>query len=101
MTLCFASGCATPGAPPEAPGHTSPTRPALSAAAEVALAEAETEINRARAAFALWTVAETAYQSALLAAAAGDSAKVIEQSRLAIELATLGLAQKAYPTTEK
>lgn len=77
------------------------SQPTLSDEAEAALARAEGDIERARAAHALWTTAESAIRKAREAAQVGDSATVIAQSEIASDLAGLGLAQRDYPTTEK
>ena len=72
----------------------------LSAEAQQALSGAEAAINKAKAEFALWVPADNAFKSAQEAAKAGDSAEVLKQSRIASELAALGLAQNNYPSTE-
>ncbi len=73
---------------------------ALSAEAQQALAGAEAAIKKAKAEYALWVPADNAFKSAQEAAKAGNSAEVVKQSKLASELAALGLAQNNYPSTE-
>jgi hypothetical protein len=80
--------------------QTGPTR-SISDDAMVALAQAEADVARARAEFALWTTAELALKQARDAALTGDDVTVIRQARIATEMATLGLAQQHYPTTER
>jgi hypothetical protein len=70
------------------------------AAAEEAralLAQAETDIQRARARKALWARAWEALVAARAANGAQDSAATIRHARRASELAQLGLEQLAYP----
>ena len=72
----------------------------LSAEAKEALARAEADIKKAKDAFALWVPADNAIKAAQEAAKANDSDEVIKQSKIASELAGLGLAQNNYPSTE-
>lgn len=72
-------------------------KPALSAEAQAALAEATADVKMAKSKNALWTTAEAALKSAEEAAATGDSATVIKQSNIAREHVKLGLGQLAYP----
>ncbi len=70
------------------------------AAAEEAralLAQAETDIQRARARKALWAGAWEALVAARAANGSQDSAATIRHARRASELAQLGLEQLAYP----
>ena len=71
--------------------------PALSAEAQAALTAAQADVKDAKAKNALWTTAESALKAAEDAAAQGDSATVIKQSRLASDHAKKGLAQLNYP----
>jgi flagellar basal body L-ring protein FlgH len=73
---------------------------ALSNQAVAALAQAESDVSAARAAFTLWTTAEEALLKARQAAQVGDSARVIGQASLVSELCKLSAAQAGYPTTE-
>jgi hypothetical protein len=70
---------------------------ALAAEARALLAQAETDIQRARARRALWAKAWEALVSARAAIERGDSALAIREARVASELAQLGLEQVAYP----
>lgn len=97
------SGCGTTPAQTRAPEPakaTEPAKPALSPEAQQALAAAEADWKKAKAEFALWTTADKAYQDALDAAKAGDSAAVLKLARKVSDLTKLGLAQKSYPSTE-
>jgi len=78
-----------------------PAAPTINSEARQALEQAEIDITAAREKFALWTTAESALVAARLAAELGDSETLIKQARLASELAALGIAQLAYPSTEK
>lgn len=99
LLALFLAGCSvTPRGPEQADGN---GQPLLSQEARQALATAEADWQRAKAAFALWTTADLAYENAKVAAMAGDSAAVIKYATRASELARLGLAQKDYPSTEK
>lgn len=98
LILSLAGCAATPREPLQADRD---GQPLLSQEARQALAAAEADWWRAKAAFALWTTADLAYENAKVAAMAGDSAAVIKYATRASELAKLGLAQKDYPSTEK
>jgi hypothetical protein len=103
------AGCAT--APPEGPASPAAEpvvvkSPAPKAAADpraleeearALLAQAETDVQRARARRALWTKAWEALVGARAALAGGDSAATIRLAGRASELAQLGLEQLAYP----
>jgi hypothetical protein len=104
------AGCATSGPPAEpaapvpasAAGESAPPKPAvdpraLEHEARALLAQAETDIQRARARRALWTKAWESLAGARAALAAGDSAAAIRLAERASELAQLGLEQLAYP----
>jgi uncharacterized protein YyaL (SSP411 family) len=69
----------------------------LAEEAKALLAQAETDIQRARAKRALWLQAWADLLSAREAMVASDSARVIRYARHASELAQLGLEQLAYP----
>ncbi len=104
------AGCALvepPPAPPPAPAPAPPvaTRPAVDPAAlaeeaRALLAQAETDIQRARSRRALWSGAWQALVGARAALSGGDAAESIRQSRRASELAQLGLEQLAYPAVK-
>src|SRR3982751_4474654 len=65
--------------------------------ARALLAQAETDIQRARAKRALWQKAWEDLVTARQAVAARESEKAIRHARSASELALLGLEQLAYP----
>lgn len=68
--------------------------------ARALLAQAETDIQRARARRALWSKAWEALVGARASMAAEDHAGAIRQARRASELAQLGLEQLAYPAVK-
>ncbi|MBL0143939.1 MAG: hypothetical protein IPP91_18015 [Betaproteobacteria bacterium] len=70
---------------------------ALAEEASALLAQAETDIQRARARRALWAKAWEALVGARASLTASDNAAAIRQARRASELAQLGLEQLAYP----
>ena len=89
-----------PVAPPPAPIVAAPAVPAIDTAAEEAkalLAQAETDVQRARAKRALWLRAWEDLVAARQAVAAKDHALASRHARRASELAQLGLEQLAYP----
>lgn len=69
-------------------------------AARALLAQAETDVQRARSKHALWTKAWEDLIAARNAAAAKDPDAVTRYSREASELARLGLEQLAYPAVK-
>ena len=88
-----------PASPP-APVVAAPSSPPVDTAAEEAkalLAQAETDVQRARAKRALWSKAWEDLVAARQAAAQKDHAKTSRLARRASELAALGLEQLAYP----
>jgi len=70
---------------------------ALAEAAKAMLAQAETDVQRARAKRALWLKAWEDLVAARRAVASGDNTAAIESAKHASELAQLGLEQLAYP----
>ena len=68
--------------------------------AKALLAQAETDVQRARAKRALWLKAWEDLIAARNAVAARDSAGAIRHARRASELAQLGLEQLAYPAVK-
>lgn len=70
---------------------------ALAEEAKAMLAQAETDVQRARAKRALWLKAWEDLLAARRAVAAHDNAAAIESAKRASELAQLGLEQLAYP----
>ncbi len=102
-------GCANPGpqvveapAAPPAPVVATPAKDdlALAEEAKALLAQAETDVQRARAKRALWLKAWEDLLSARRAVAAGDSSGGIRYAKQASELAQLGLEQLAYPAVK-
>ena len=106
------AGCATtepaePAPPVAAPvakavaEKPAPDPQALAAQARALLAQAETDIQRARARRALWAKAWEALVGARASVAADDNAAAIRLARRASELAQLGLEQLAYPAVKQ
>ena len=86
-------------APP--PGPTEAERKAARLEeARALLAQAETDIQRARAKRALWQKAWEDLIAARQAVATGDAPRAIQLAHEASELAQLGLEQLAYPAVE-
>ncbi|HUP29984.1 MAG TPA: hypothetical protein VM122_07425 [Usitatibacter sp.] len=87
---------AAPPQPPPAPPQ--PDRKAAQLEeAKAMLAQAETDVQRARAKRALWQKAWEDLVASRQAVAAGDAPRAIRLARRASELAQLGLEQLAYP----
>jgi hypothetical protein len=91
-----------PAPVPEQPVAAVPVAPArdekaLAEEARALLAQAETDVQRARAKRALWLKAWEDLVAARRAVASGDNAAAIESAKHASELAQLGLEQLAYP----
>lgn len=105
LTVAVAA-CASvaPEAPPQplaaankpAPAPRPADATALAEEARALLAQAETDIQRARARRALWSGAWESLVASRAAQAAGDSAAAMRHARRASELAQLGLEQVAY-----
>lgn len=74
-------------------------KPALTEEASGALAQAEANIKLGEEKENVWTTAVKALKKAKAAAAKGDSAMVIEESKVASDLAILGVEQTKYPLT--
>lgn len=72
----------------------------LAEEAKALLAQAETDIQRARAKRALWLPAWADLLAARDAMAAQDSTRVIRHAKRASEFAQLGLEQLAYPAVK-
>jgi len=87
---------ATPTAPVAATPSTAPVDTAAEEA-KALLAQAETDVQRARAKRALWSKAWEDLVAARQAAAQKDHARTSRLARRASELAALGLEQLAYP----
>lgn len=73
---------------------------ALAEEARALVAQAETDIQRARARRALWSKAWEALVGARASLAADDATGAIRQAKRASELAQLGLEQLAYPAVQ-
>jgi hypothetical protein len=94
-----ASGLAKLGAE-QAKYPSTESEPELSSEAKQAFAQAEADVQAARAAFTLWVPAENALNAALQGAKEGDSAAVLKHAKAASDLAKLGAEQAKYPSTE-
>jgi hypothetical protein len=98
-TACVTAPETAPSpAPP--PAAVAPAAPPVDKAAEEAralLAQAETDVQRARAKRALWQKAWEDLVAARQAMAGKDHARASRHARRASELAALGLEQLAYP----
>ncbi|HUL94446.1 MAG TPA: hypothetical protein VLT89_00455 [Usitatibacter sp.] len=90
-----------PAAPP-LPAVVAPARDenALAEEARALLAQAETDVQRARARRALWLKAWEDLLAARSAVAARDSAAAIAYAKHSSELAQLGLEQLTYPAIQ-
>ena len=107
LAALLLAGCVVapePVAPPEpvrVEAPRGPSQEALAAAAgeeaRALLAQAETDIGRARAKRALWQPAWEDLVAAREAAAAKDNARTARHARRASEFARLGLEQLTYP----
>jgi murein lipoprotein len=91
------SGCATERAASQPAAQATQGQPSLSADAQAALAAAQADVKAAKAKGALWTTADNALKAAEAAAAKGDSATVLKESKIASDMAHRGLAQLNYP----
>jgi hypothetical protein len=105
----LAASCAAPGPPavqapaaPPQPVSLAPVRDDASVAeeAKALLAQAETDVQRARARRALWLKAWEDLLAARQAVAAKDHVLAIRHAKRASELAQLGLEQLAYPAVK-
>jgi|SRR6185437_16490294 hypothetical protein len=109
-----AAACATPEAPaervsqPAVPEALSREREAareaerakLAVEARALVAQAETDVQRARAKRALWLAAWEDLVAAREALGGNDYARAITRAKQASELAELGLEQLAYPAVK-
>ena len=111
VVLCaLAAGCATepvqvapappPPAPPPVVAKPVVDEKARAEEAKAMLAQAETDVQRARSKRALWTKAWEELIAARRAVAGNDAPAAIEHSRRASEFAQLGLEQLAYPAVK-
>lgn len=90
-------GCQGTGAAKPEVTTSEAAKPAISAEARQELAKAEIDVKEAKTRKALWTTAEGALKKAQEAAAKADSAATLKHSKMASELAQLGIAQLSYP----
>ena len=77
-----------------------PDDTALAEEAKAMLAQAETDVQRARAKRALWQKAWEDLLASRQAVAAKDHARAIRHAKRASEFALLGLEQLAYPAVK-
>jgi murein lipoprotein len=96
LLALFVSGCST--APSQEAA--APSAPTLSDEAKAAMAQADTTVMNAKANYTLWIPANAAYMKAQEAAKAGDSATVIKQAKVVVDLSKIATAQASYPSTE-
>jgi hypothetical protein len=105
----LAAGCVAPAPqvvePPSAPPQAAAIAPArdeagLAEEAKALLAQAETDVQRARAKRALWLKAWEDLLAARQAVASRDHGTAILHAKRASELAQLGLEQLAYPAVK-
>src|SRR6266849_4103986 len=96
VCVVVASGCVAPAAQVAPSAASEPA----SLDARALLAQAETDVQRARAKRALWLKAWESLLAARKAAAASDYSATIRHARYASELAQLGLEQLAYPAVK-
>ncbi len=101
LSACSSAPAKTAAAPAPAPAAAAPAKPTISDAAQQALTQAEADVKTAKAKFALWTTADSAFKAAQEAAKSGDSDVVIKQAKFVSDQVARGLAQVAYPSTEQ
>lgn len=87
-------------APPPPPPQPPKEDPAIAEAAKAMLAQAETDVQRARARRALWLKAWEDLLQSREALASKDHARAIHHAKRASEFAQLGLEQLAYPAVK-
>lgn len=109
LLAVLAAGCAGQQAPPPEPPQPAPIpvvaapKPdenALLEEAKAMLAQAETDVQRARAKRALWQKAWEDLIASRQAVAAKDHERAIRHAKRASEFAQLGLEQLAYPAVK-
>lgn len=106
VLLIAAAGCVAPHSVTTEQQSAAPVAPApadgqaLAEEARALVAQAETDIQRARARRALWLPAWESLVAARSAVLAKDSAAAARSARRASELALLGLEQLAYPAVK-
>ena len=87
-------------APPVVAAPPPPDDTAIAEEAKAMLAQAETDVQRARSKRALWQKAWEDLVSSRQAVAAKDHARAIRHAKRASEFALLGLEQLAYPAVK-
>ena len=97
LAACAAPEVANPPAAAPVAMPQPPSEEALAQEAKALLAQAETDIQRARAKRALWLKAWESLVLTRQAVAAKDNAAAARHAKRASELAQLGLEQLAYP----
>ena len=110
LAVAMLAGCAAeppkvaPAPPPEPPPPVAVKPPvdeqARAEEAKAMLAQAETDVQRARAKRALWLKAWEELIAARRAVAANEADAAIRHARGASELSQLGLEQLAYPAVK-
>ena len=110
VCAALVTGCAMFETPPPEPPKPAPAPPvvvappvdenALLEEAKALLAQAETDVQRARARRALWQKAWEDLVASRQAVAAKDHARAIRHAKRASEFAQLGLEQLAYPAVK-
>ena len=91
---------APPAPPPVVVVAPPPDDTALAEEAKAMLAQAETDVQRARAKRALWQKAWEDLVASRQAVSAKDHARAIRHAKRASEFALLGLEQLAYPAVK-
>ena len=74
--------------------------PGISAAAQAALKQAESDVAASKKDKIEWTTTAAALKNAQDAAKKGDSDAVLKSAKFASELAKLSIGQLKYPTTD-
>lgn len=101
---CAAPEVVAPPAPAPPPPVAAPAPPpqpdAAAQEARAMLAQAETDIQRARGKRALWLKAWESLVLARQSAQSGDHGATVRHARRASELSELGLEQLAYPAVK-
>jgi hypothetical protein len=109
LLACFLAACVTEPAvvapepqpvPPPVAAKPPVEDKAKTEQAKAMLAQAETDVQRARSKRALWLKAWEELVAARRAVAGNDPQATLEHSRLASEFAQLGLEQLAYPAVK-
>ncbi len=96
VVLLGLSGCADMNAKPSS-SESAPTKAAISAEAQAALATAQADVAGIEAKHDLWTTAADALKAAEAAADKGDSATVLKEAKRASDQVKKASAQLNYP----